>query len=301
MRSELVNRCTSVARRRRVAQVVAGIVAVAPLAARAQSPELAPAARVTGGEDEIRLKNGGMLRGTVVDVHPERPVVVVLAGTGEERTVPWSEIDRLERGASAGPSAREPAPRGPVAPLGTPGIVRVHIETDEPQVQLMVVTGKRTVRQGGSTTRSTLADVVCRAPCDAIIDSRDGEEFFFGGKGIVPSSEFQLFDRSGDVSIKVHPGSTVGDTIGDVMTYMGWLTAVAGGLIIANAYLQEDQHESHHGAKVMGFSTVGAGAALVISGYVLTAASQTTYELSTPGPRALVVPKVQPTGFVWRF
>ena len=81
MNAGLLRRGTSVIRRRRVAQVAAGILAVAPLAARAQSPELAPAARVSGREDEILLKNGGMLRGTLVDVHPERPVVMVLAGT----------------------------------------------------------------------------------------------------------------------------------------------------------------------------------------------------------------------------
>ncbi|KYF70733.1 hypothetical protein BE17_52805 [Sorangium cellulosum] len=280
-------------RRRRVAQVVAGIMAVAPLAARAQSPELAPAARASGGENEIYLKNGGMLRGTVVDVHPERPVVMVLAGTGEERAVPWPEIDRLQRGASA----RAAAPRGPVPPWGTPGIVRVHIETDEPQVQLMVVTGKSTVRTDRSITKANLADVVCRTPCDAIIDSRNGEEFFFGGRGIVPSSEFQLFDRSGDVSIKVDPGSTFGHGASQIMTYVGWLAALTGGLVMVNAYIQEDQHESHHGAKLVGLSIVGAGAALGGSGYILRAASQTTYELSTPGARALVAP----SGLVWRF
>ncbi|MGK3969238.1 hypothetical protein WMF38_35395 [Sorangium sp. So ce118] len=297
MSAELVSRCNSVTRRRRVAQVVAGIMAVAPLAARAQSPELAPAARVSGGEDEIHLKNGGMLRGTVVDVHPERPVVMVLAGTGEARTVPWPEIDRLERGMSAGPSARGAVPPEPVPPWGTPGIVRVHIETDEPQVQLMVVTGKSTVRQGSSATRSNLADVVCRTPCDAILDSRNGEEFFFGGRGIVPSSEFQLFDRSGDVFIKVDPGSAFGHSVGQIMTYVGWLAALGGGLVIAKAYINEDQHESYHGAKRVGLGIVGAGAAIGGSGYILGAASQTTYELSTPGARALVAP----SGLVWRF
>ncbi|WP_437732751.1 hypothetical protein [Sorangium sp. So ce1335] len=297
MNAGLLRRGTSVIRRRRVAQVAAGILAVAPLAARAQSPELAPAARVSGREDEILLKNGGMLRGTLVDVHPERPVVMVLAGTGEERAVAWPEIDRVKRGASA-PAAN---PGDPVRPRGTPGVVRLHIETDEPQVQLMVVSGKRTVTQGGSTTRSTLADVVCRTPCDAIIDARDGEEFFFGGKGIVPSSGFQMFDRSGDVSIKVYPGSAFRHSVGRMMIYAAWIAAVGGGLVMVHAYINEDRDESYHGAKLVGLGIVGAGAALGVSGYLLGAASETTYEFSTPGARAQIAPELQPRGLVWRF
>src|SRR4051794_24350053 len=55
------------------------------------------AAVAGSGQDEVTLKNGGLLRGTVVESDPERRLVtIVIQGTGEQRTLNWSEVAHVD-------------------------------------------------------------------------------------------------------------------------------------------------------------------------------------------------------------
>src|SRR5258708_5814996 len=84
--------------------------AAAPSSGAATSPTTRPPLAAVGG-DVIYMKNGGMLRGTIVDAIPNSQARIQLA-TGEIATVPWSEIARIEHGATP------PAPA-----TGAPGSV----------------------------------------------------------------------------------------------------------------------------------------------------------------------------------
>ncbi len=98
------------------------------------------------------------------------------------------------------PDAEEAAETRPAAPAPrrdhAAGAVRVHIETKHPGVEL---------REEQPGAESFV--VVCRQPCDRVVDGRDGRSFFFAGEGITPSPTFALDRRRGDVTAAVKPGS----------------------------------------------------------------------------------------------
>ena len=66
-------------------------------------PTPAPGASVqrapSVGQDVIYMKNGGILRGTIIDAIPDAQARIQLA-TGEIATVPWQAIDRIEHGST---------------------------------------------------------------------------------------------------------------------------------------------------------------------------------------------------------
>ncbi len=116
--------------------------------------------------------------------------------SGEERTIEWSEVEEVERGKhkeedddeddddDEEPSEAPPAAAGP-AP--GPGVVRLHIEGDEPGVQLYRVLATAMAVGAGGTAYAQAQEIVCTAPCDKIIDGSKGEAFFFAGDGIAAS------------------------------------------------------------------------------------------------------------------
>src|SRR5688572_26530848 len=48
--------------------------------------------------DEVVLKNGGMVRGTVLAIEPGTSVTIAVPGVEEPRVIPWDEVDEVERG-----------------------------------------------------------------------------------------------------------------------------------------------------------------------------------------------------------
>src|SRR5271168_2597400 len=136
------------------------------------------AAAQTGGADEISLKNGGMLRGTVVAVEPGKEAVILIQGTGEQRHVPWAEIDKVSRGKDAAPSAPPPPPPSAEGTAPASGSPRVHIQTDWPGIGLQQVTASMVVVGYGGAAYGQLSRQVCIAPCDQVVDTRGAEAFF---------------------------------------------------------------------------------------------------------------------------
>ncbi|MBZ5709638.1 hypothetical protein [Nannocystis pusilla] len=105
------------------------------------------------------------------------------------------------------------------ATQAVPGAPRLHIELTRPaNVRLLEITGRftmvnyRTGFSSGVTSRP-----VCAAPCDQVIDGRQGQSFIFDGDGIIKSREFSLSNYSGDIVARVKPGR-VGLRIGGIIT-----------------------------------------------------------------------------------
>jgi hypothetical protein len=69
---------------------------------------------------------------------------------------------------------------------------------------------------------------VCAAPCDRVIDGRQGQSFFFNGHGVLKSRTFSLSQYSGDIVARVKPGRParrVGGIIGLALGGAGLGTA----------------------------------------------------------------------------
>jgi hypothetical protein len=49
------------------------------------------------GRDEVVLKNGGTIRGTVVSIEPGSKVVIVEVGSKDPRTPRWAEVADVQK------------------------------------------------------------------------------------------------------------------------------------------------------------------------------------------------------------
>jgi hypothetical protein len=152
-----------------------------------------------------------------------------------------------------------PANSAPEAELQLPatpenGIVRLTVKTDNPQIQL-----KRNVAtiMTSATTGVLIQDLICRAPCGAVVDGRKGEQFFFGGMNVIASDSFQLIDYSGNVEATVKEGSH-GAFYGAVWGITLGVAAAIGGLTWAAL-----------GETKAGLITGAVGVGMTVGGWVL--------------------------------
>src|SRR5512132_141052 len=192
---------------------IASALAVAALfvstAARADDP----------GLDEVSLKNGGTIRGTVVSSEPGTSVKILEMGATEPRTIPWSQVSDIERGKYAPKLAPTPGAAGPgylppLVPqaipvpeptLGEIGVVKLHIESSEP-VQVFEHSAPQVAGIGGYAVVIDNSRLVCTSPCDRVIDGRLGQRF--SARGDFPGMKsFTLNGFKGSMALDVSPGS----------------------------------------------------------------------------------------------
>ncbi len=211
--------------------------AAAPSAAPAPPPVASPTAAASLGPDEVLLRNGGFVRGTIVEVVPDTRVVILVDGSGERREIPWDQVAEVERDKHA--PVIEPAPppvaAEPDVPEGGRGRPRVHLELtrDRPvtlfEIDSEIVASGYNASMYGMKFRS-----VCAAPCDAVVDGSRGQEFFLGtGEGAIwtASRKFTLAEREGPLDIRVKPGSRALRIIGAVVLGIGIGASIGGGVL----------------------------------------------------------------------
>lgn len=208
-----------------------------PVHARAlpPGPLRGPTAAAPARSDVVNLKNGGMVRGQIVEVLPGDALTVVSTADGARKRFGWAELASYERDGVKTEVPTAPAvaavqyipPENIQAGLGMP---RLHIELTRPaDLKLYEVTGEITVinyRTGFSS--GTTSSPVCVAPCDRVIDGRSGQSFFFNGDGVLKSKKFTLTEHSGDIVARVTPGRParrVGGIIGLALGGAGLGTA----------------------------------------------------------------------------
>jgi hypothetical protein len=167
-------------------------------------PPAEPAAAPTASTaDVVQLKNGGMVRGRILEVLPGDSVTVSTAATGETRRFAWAELTSIEQGGTRTEvsvvSAHE-------AVHAKPGAPRLHIELTRPvDLKLFEVAGEVHSFIMGPFSADAIRPV-CVAPCDLVVDGSRGQSFFFDGKRVTKSKEFSLSEHSGDVVARVRPG-----------------------------------------------------------------------------------------------
>lgn len=252
------------------------IVALAlAVPARASEPvAAAPVEAPPGAYDSVTLRDGSLLRGTIVELAPGKSVVIAVPGVGT-RTIAWAEVAST---AFAGdPSGRSASgPEGPVPedrePAPGPSRPRITIELSRPgEVHLLeagwpVQAGYRPSRSIYSAARS-----VCRAPCERVIDGSAGNPFFFGGSRTVPSRIFYLKDLEGDYVARVKPGR-VGMLLGGAaLLGLGYAGTLGGGLVVG---LSRDEEP-----RLVGGIVLGAGLALLAASIAMIVRGTTRYTL----------------------
>jgi hypothetical protein len=157
-------------------------------------------------DDVVHLKNGGMVRGRILEVLPGDSVTVVSAAAGEARRFAWAELASIEKDGTRTDIGATPLTREHEAVHAQAGVPRLHIELARPvDLTLFEVAGEVSSFFMGPFTASAVRPV-CVAPCDLVVDGRRGQSFYFDGKRVTKSKEFTLSDRSGDVVARVKPG-----------------------------------------------------------------------------------------------
>ena len=164
------------------------------------------------GNDVNYLKNGGTLRGTLIDAVPDSPARIQLA-TGEIATVQWGAIDHIQRASPPSP----PRPREPVRrTVDLQPTVMVHVESPSP-VEIQ--------RREGRSWKT-----VCGSPCDQPLPS--GGQYRITGDGTKASREFSLVaSRNGRADLTVRPASSGWFVFGIVGASVGGATALVAALV----------------------------------------------------------------------
>lgn len=223
----------------------------------------APAARgsaTAAGADVIELKNGGILRGSIIDAIPNGHARIQLA-TGEIATVPWQEIGHIERAAAAPPASATPEA------AGAPSVV-VHIEGSE-TAQLQ--------RDANGNHREWVT--VCSAPCDKAVSPQ--YDYRISGDGIRSSRVFSLSARGGEhETLTVDEGSRGGFVLGVVSASVGGLVMVIGLFVVlvnATASLVDGSSgmssSPDRSGETLGWGISAVGLAGIIGGVVLIASN----------------------------
>jgi hypothetical protein len=244
-------------------------------------PTPAPGASVqrapSVGQDVIYMKNGGILRGTIIDAIPDAQARIQLA-TGEIATVPWQAIDRIEHG-STGPG--RPAPPGPVPAPPTPAPPGPRVYAPSAMVWVHVEGADGALLEMDRASDGTW-ETACRAPCDVQVPVR--ADYRIGGSSMRQSGMFHLRGQQGDhVTVNVSGGSKallvtgivitpVGGLvtlIGLVMGLAGSVSAEASGATCYGSTCAQASGATNSGLATAGWVTALVGVAIGVGGIVL--------------------------------
>jgi hypothetical protein len=214
------------------------------------------------GSDVIYLKNGGILRGTIIDAIPNAQARIQLA-TGEIATVPWSEIARFEHGGTPAPTPASPpaatqaaTQAAPSKAAAQPGLV-VHVDSPSP-VELQYK------GEGEDDSWRT----VCSSPCDRHLPTEG--HFRIVGDGARSSRSFMLPEGNGTVTLSVNPSSQGWFVGGIVLTAVGAPTMLVGLLIglVASLATTVDTSGTAQDWATGGWTTFGLGLAGLVVGII---------------------------------
>ncbi len=205
--------------------------APAPQSAGTRALSLGPAQSV--GSDVIYLRDGGILRGTIIDAIPNAQARIQLA-TGEIATVPWSEIARFDHAGATPPGPPQPhrtdaspEPNRTASAAVSGSGVLVHIDSPSPvELQRKVDPNAAARGSDGHANAKSGWQTVCSAPCDHAIPA-DGR-YRVIGDGARPSREFMLPGTARSVSLNVSPSSPGWFIGGIVLTSVGGITMIVG-------------------------------------------------------------------------
>jgi hypothetical protein len=290
----------------RAALLVAGLNLVSlttPFVARADTGGTGAGAVAPSSapHDAIYLKNGGILRGTIVDAIPNDHARIELA-THEIATVAWADILRIDRGdapgaAAAPPRARDNGDNGDksgasASANAAKSLVWVHIEgSDDAQLEQ-------------DTTGNDDWSIVCAAPCDRQVST--AYWYRITGGGIKSSSQFTLKGPIGaHETLTVSPASkgwfiagVIAVPVGGLVAYIGLILGLAGSLGASETTTTNGMTSSTQTAKVSdgvaatGWTMLAVGGIAAVGGLILAISNWKTYVNQDSGVQAAALNEV---------
>jgi hypothetical protein len=256
------------------APVPYGAPAPTPGAAAVSPGRAAPA-----GGDVIYMKNGGILRGTIVDAIPGAQARIQLA-TGEIATVPWPDINRIEHAETPRPSAPPPPGTGNAAgPTAAPSTRATSAAADA--MVWVRLDGSDDARLEQDTTGSGDWRIVCQAPCDRQLSN--AKDYRITGGGMKNSAVFNLRGQQGDhETVTVSSASKAWFVVGIVLVPVGGLVTLVGlmvglvGSLVSTAATSPSDRVSGDNMAHAGWITAGIGVAALVGGIVLIVSNART-------------------------
>jgi len=264
------------------------------------------------GQDEVTLKNGGVIRGTVVASEPGTSVKIIEMGQKEVRVIPWAQVTDVERGKFAPKSTVQPGPAGPgygFAPpspaqpaqapepkLGDPGVVKLHIDSPEP-AQVIERRAATVGAYGGYGLVLQQLRPVCMSPCDKVVDGSQGQLFTLSSETFPAPKAFTLAGMKGDVTLHVKPGSIGRGTGGVWLTILGGSSLLVGAimlpLVLTGSETVGGGTAPHAGGEIASIALMGGGAAMLATGIALlvTSGTKITLEQGAAGKTAARAPR----------
>lgn len=233
-----------------------------------------PSVALAQTPDEVQLVDGGMVRGTLIEVAPGRQVVLQVPGESTPRTIPWGQI----RDVKPAPSSR-PGPPLDDVDVGREGDVFLHVDTEASGVEVHRVQSTTMGIVGDQSIIAVQTKLECHAPCDRKLPSG---QYFFSGPGITPSRGFSLDAGWERAEADVDAGSAGLNLGGWWMSSLGLAAATSGGIFIGLGYALDDDTvgtEHYAGWRTAGFVTLGVGSAMLVGGIVMIVESVTDFEL----------------------
>ncbi len=167
-----------------------------------------------------------------------------------------------------------------------PGVVKLHIESPDPSVQLHGLGAQRLDEVSGGYVGQGASTLLCRAPCDALIDARLGQPLKIAGPDIPDSALFTVYDKEGEVTARVRPGNSSKLTWSAITGSTGILAVITGGsLLLTGALLNSTDSASSSGDGLVtwGAVTLGAGVVLTGTGVILWNSGTTDVTLEGGG------------------
>lgn len=183
-----------------------------------------------------------------------------------------------------------PAPIAP--PADTSGVVRVHIDSLDEHLQLYRWGGVVARLRGRGNSISAVNDFVCRAPCDTIVDGRQGDEFYLAKDAVPWATPFHVQGYEGDLTIRPKPGNKPLQTTGMIFAGAGGLALVAGivtlvgGSVMGTNASSVTASSTARDVRLAGGSMMGLGALSLIGGGVMMYVGRNHFEIvPSPMPR----------------
>lgn len=189
------------------------------------------------GEPEqlVWLKNGGFVRGALIELVPDDHVTVKLP-TGELRRIAFSDVERTSSSMSKPtpePPASAPSTAPSVPPSAAPSAPPAPAPSKPAKADAAVIklfSKSRVVELQGRPRLDTSAPwrPLCTSPCDDRIQVKE-LEFRVAGEGITPSRTFVIEpSESTTVRLNVLPGDDTVRRLGRWALLIGAPTAALG-------------------------------------------------------------------------
>jgi hypothetical protein len=251
------------------------LVAALALALPARAQQVVPSGPAVSptGEDVVYLKDGGMLRGTILEILPNDHVTLQLAN-GQTAMVQWAYLARIEQRGRPPSASASPTPAAKRTAF-------VHIESDRP-VRLEAVEGKKSFR------------FVCASPCDIPVDL--DQTYRIAGDGVRASGDMQINGQPGQrVLIEVDTSSKAAFVGGIVIVSIAPVVALVG--LIVYLVSAADLPPSPAGQSIGGALGIGGlvGIAVGIVMIATNGSSKATQSPVAPGP-----PRAAAAADAWR-